>query len=118
MSGAAELNERELALYVRRVADRWPIARAVFGGPRVDRSAEAGVAGEPYVVVLVSELFDGVPWLERVRQAGALWDAREMGGAADVHCYTRLEFERKREQLPSVRDALSAGVEIAPDAGA
>ena len=38
--------------------------------------------------MLVSEYFGGVPWLERVYQAGALWDAAEMGAEADVHCYT------------------------------
>ena len=44
--------------------------------------------GPEYVVVLVSEHFDGVPWLERVYQCGTLWDADEMGAPADVHCYT------------------------------
>ena len=38
--------------------------------------------------MLVSEQFDGVPWLERVHQCGSLWDASEMGDRADVHCYT------------------------------
>ena len=49
--------------------------------------------------MLVSEFFDGVPWLERVYQAGALWDAAEMGAEADVHCYTPAELGRKREAL-------------------
>ena len=44
-----------------------------------------------------------MPWLERVYQAGSLWDAYEMGARADVHCYTPAEFERKRESLPAVR---------------
>ena len=47
--------------------------------------------------MFVSEHFDGVPWLERVYQAGSLWDAYEMGAPVDVHCYTPAEFERKRE---------------------
>ena len=51
------------------------------------------------MVVLVSEHFDGVPWLERVYVAGTLWDAYEMGAPADIHAYTPAEFERKREQL-------------------
>jgi len=49
--------------------------------------------------VLVSEHFDGIPWLERVYRAGSLWDALEMGARAEVHCYTPAEFERKAEQL-------------------
>ena len=63
-------------------------------------------------MVLVSDGFDGVPWLERVYQAGSLWDAAEMGAPADVHCYTPAEFERKREALPVVRWAAERGLDL------
>ena len=53
------------------------------------------------MIVLVSEAFDGVPWLERVYQAGSLWDAGEMGAPADVHCYTPAELERRAATLPA-----------------
>ena len=56
--------------------------------------------------------FDGVPWLERVYQAGALWDRSEMGAPADVHCYTPPEFERKLEQLPRVRESAERGIDL------
>ena len=85
------LNRRELERYVLRVADRWPIELALVGGARVDDMRGRGAQrerGPEYVVVLVSEYFDGVPWLERVYQAGRLWDALEMGATVDVHCYT------------------------------
>lgn len=95
-----EQQRDELRRYARRVADRWPLERAV-----VHR------AGDSYLVVLVSPAFDGVPWLERVRQATSLWDAREMGAAADVHCYTPVELERKVAQLPAVRAAIEEGVD-------
>ena len=65
--------------------------------------------------MLVSEHFDGVPWLERVYQCGSLWDAYEMGAPADVHCYTPAEFERKREQLAVVREAAEHGLELLPE---
>ena len=79
--------------------------RLIVGGARVDDAR--GVLpqrerGAEFVVVLVSDGFDGVPWLERVYQAASLWDAAEMGAQADVHCYTPAEFERKREALPVV----------------
>jgi len=112
-----ELNRRELERYVQRVTDRWPAQRALLGGARV-----ADLRGAPpqrergpeYVVVFVSEHFDGVPWLERVYQTGSLWDAYEMGAPADVHCYTPAEFERKRESLPVVREAAEHGLELLP----
>ena len=112
---SAELNHRELERYVRRIADRWPIQRALLGGARVADLRGAGLQrerGPEYVIVLVSEFFDGVPWLERVYVAGTLWDAYEMGAPADIHCYTPAEFERKRETLPVVRWAVEHGVEL------
>ena len=104
--------------YVRRVADRWPLERALLGGARVADLRGAGPQrerGPEYVIVLVSEHFDGVPWLERVYVAGTLWDAYEMGAPADVHCYTPAEFARKRETLPAVRDAAEQGLELLPE---
>jgi hypothetical protein len=110
-----DLNMRELRRYVERVGDRWPIQRAIVGGARVDDVHGAPPQrerGPEWVVLLISDYFDGVPWLERVYQAGSLWDRSEMGGAADVHCYTPAEFERKREALRAVRDAAERGIGV------
>jgi hypothetical protein len=112
---AEALNESELVAYVRRVGDRWPLQRAIAAGARVDDARGAGEQrerGPEWVMLLISEYFDGVPWLERVHQAGSLWDAAEMGGAADVHCYTPPEFERKRDSLPRVARAAERGIEV------
>src|SRR5919202_784888 len=118
MPGRVSLNHRELERYVRRVADRWPVQRALLGGARVADARGAGTQrerGPEYVIVLVSEFFDGVPWLERVYVAGTLWDAYEMGAPADVHCYTPAEFSRKRDTLPAVRSAAEEGLELLPE---
>jgi uncharacterized protein len=109
------LNDRELDRYVQRVGDRWPLQRAHVGGARVEDLQGAGPQrerGPEFVVVLVSDFFDGVPWLERVYQAGALWDSAEMGADADVHCYTPAELERKRETLRAVREAVDHGIPL------
>jgi len=63
-------------------------------------------------VILVSEGFAGVPWLERVYQAGSLWDAAEMGDLADVHCYTPREFERKLATLPVAGRVATDGLDL------
>jgi uncharacterized protein len=115
---SAELNRRELERYLERVMDRWPVQRALLGGARVEDSQGAPAQrerGSEYVLVLVSEHFDGIPWLERVYQAGSLWDGLEMGAPADVHCYTPPEFERKREQLKVVRETADHGLELLPE---
>jgi hypothetical protein len=109
------LNDQELRQYLRRVGDRWPLDRALLGGARVADLHGAGAQrerGAEYVVILVSEAFDGVPWLERVYQAGSLWDASEMGAVADVHCYTHSEFERRAESQRTVARAVAEGVDL------
>ncbi|MGZ6697248.1 MAG: hypothetical protein ACXVFL_16595 [Solirubrobacteraceae bacterium] len=115
MTVAEALNRRELDRYLQRVGDRWPLAVARLGGARAEDALGAGPQrerGPEYVVVLVSEQFDGVPWLERVHQCGSLWDAGEMGARADVHCYTPPEYERKRASLPVVTRADERGIDL------
>lgn len=115
---SSPLNLSELQRYLSRVSDRWPIQVALLGGARVDDLRGAPPQrerGPEYVLVLVSEAFSGMPWLERVYQASALWDALEMGSAATVHCYTPGEFERKRETMPTVRAVVQRGMLLYED---
>lgn len=112
---AGGVNHVELRRFVDRLGDRWPLERALLAGARVadERGApEQRERGPEFIVVLVSPAYDGMPWLERVYQAGALWDALEMGAGADVHCYTPPEFERKRTTLPAVRLASEEGLDL------
>jgi hypothetical protein len=109
------LNRRELQNYLTRISDRWQIERAFLGGARVadvQGALPQRERGPEFIVVLVSSAYDGIPWLERVYQAGSLWDALEMGEQAEVHCYTPAEFERKRATLRSVRQAAEYGLDL------
>jgi uncharacterized protein len=112
------VNRRELRRYLDRVSDRWRIDGAWLGGARI--ADERGALpqrerGPEFVVVLVSPAYDGMPWLERVYQAGSLWDGLEMGAPAAVHCYTPAEFSRKRESLRLVREAVEQGLDLIAD---
>jgi hypothetical protein len=110
-----DLNHRELERYLGRIGNRWRLDRALLGGARVADTRGAAPQrerGPEYVVVLVSDAFDGVPWLERVYQAANLWDAGEMGAPADVHCYTPPELERKIERMRRVRDTVTDGIDL------
>jgi hypothetical protein len=114
--GLSELDREELDRYARRVGERFPLHRAFLGGARVDDAHGLGTQrerGPEYVLVLVSEHFDGVPWLERVHQAASLWDAYAMGDRAEVHCYTPAEYARKVRALPVVRRTARFGVQLA-----
>jgi len=113
------LNLRELQRYLGRIGDRWPLQMVLLSGARV-ADMRAGIVrredrGPEFVVVLVSEGFDGMPWLERTHQAGALWDALEMGAGADIHCYTPAEYLRRRQTTPAVRAAAERGVLLYAD---
>lgn len=109
------LNRAELRRYLDRIGDRWRLHGAYLGGSAMSGGPVEQPLAErdlEYTVVLVSDAFDEIPWLERVYVATSLWDALEMGAPADVHCYTRAEFERKRDSMPAVRDAVQRGVDL------
>jgi hypothetical protein len=135
------LNLRELQRYLNRIGDRWPLQLVMLGGARVadlhtdvhagapaipgDDGAQAAPPpgpdgaeaerGAEYVVVLVSDGFDGMPWLERTYQAAALWDALEMGNTADIHCYTPAEYLRRRASTPAVQAVAERGLLLFAD---
>ncbi len=115
MQATVALNRGELRRYIARVQDRWRLEAAFLGGAVL--ADERGAPpqrerGPEYVVVLVSDAYDQVPWLERVYTAGSLWDALEMGEPAEVHCYTRAEFSRKSVSMPAVREAVWQGLDL------
>lgn len=86
---------------------------AAEAGSSPQRKPSADIETAPaFVVVLVSAAYDGMPWLERIHQAGSLWDALEMGARAELHCYTPREFARKRASLPAVREAAERGLDL------
>jgi hypothetical protein len=112
------LNRPELQRYLARVTDRWVIEAAYVGGARVadERGAPAQrERGPEFVIVLVSEAFDQIPWLERAYIAGSLWDGLEMGAGAVLHCYTRAEFNRKCQSMAIVHDAVWRGIDLLTD---
>lgn len=112
---AAALDEQDLARYANAVGDRWPLELALVGGARVDDAR--GVVpqrerGPEYVVVLVSEAFEALPWLERVHQASSAWDPGAMGAPAEFHCYTRAEYDRRLASVAILRWVSERGVPI------
>jgi hypothetical protein len=103
MSGMDEAQVHELRSYLRRVGERWPLEAAYHRRRNPD---------EEHLVVLVSEAFGGMPWLERTTTARNLWDAGTMRGGVDVHCYTPAEIERKRQTVRPLAAAIEKGSEL------
>ena len=103
MRGMEDEQARELRAYLRRVGERWPLEAAYHRRRDPD---------EEHLVVLVSQAFDGMPWLERTTTARNLWDAGTMKGGVDVHCYTPAEIERKRATVRPISAAIEKGSEL------
>jgi hypothetical protein len=98
-----DAQERELGGYLRRVGNRWPLEAAYHRRRNTS---------EEHLVVLVSDAFDGMPWLERTTTARNLWDSGAMHGGVDVHCYTPAEIERKRGTVRPLAAAIEKGSEL------
>ena len=103
MRGVEEAQAQELRSYLRRVGERWPLEAAYHRRRDPD---------EEHLVVLVSQAFDGMPWLERTTTARNLWDAGTMKGSVDIHCYTPAEMERKRATVRPISAAIEKGSEL------
>ncbi len=115
MQATISLNRTELRHYIERVNDRWRLDGAYLGGSALTGDSPSEMfhdAGAGFTIILVSDAFDEIPWLERVYVTTSLWDALEMGAPADVRCYTRVEFERVRDSAPAVRDATWHGLDL------
>jgi uncharacterized protein len=109
MQAVIELNDDELRRYLERISDRWRLDGAYVSARASD--AKQKLTGEPipgFTVILISDAFDEIPWLERVYVATSLWDASEMGAKANVLCYTQSEFERRDDGSPAARWAQRA----------
>lgn len=116
------VSRSELDRYIQRVRDRWLLEAAYVAPFSVSGETGPGAAGTllnlppdelpRLVVVLVSESFDLIPWLERVHVAAALWDADATGVRPEIRCYTAAEVARKQVSLPLVRAAVEGGVNL------
>jgi uncharacterized protein len=123
MEATVALNRAALRQYIDRIGDRWRLDGAYIGGTALNgdhtrQPASNGLGRAPedrpleFTVVLISSAFEEIPWLERIYTAGSLWDALEMGAAAELHCYTPAEFERKRESSATLRDTIWHGLDL------
>jgi len=62
-------------------------------------------------VLIVSEAFRDIPWLERPVRVVEDCDIRF---GVELLCYTPDEFERKRQELGIVQAALAEGIDLIP----
>lgn len=87
---------------VERVA---PQQVLLFGS----RAAGTHLHSSDIDLLIVSDEFDGMPWLDRLHLVLSLWDGDL---AVEPLCYTVAEFERRSKQVSIVREAARTGIPI------
>jgi len=60
-------------------------------------------------MIIVSERFEGVNWLKRIRDVSVYWEGLV---PLEPICYTPAEFEEKKKMIGIVREAVREGVEL------
>ena len=78
-------------------------SKVILFGSRAKGDA---LAGSDYDIIVVSEKYRGVPFTDRMTELYRQWS---LATDVDFLCYTPEEFEKKREQIGIVSDALRHG---------
>jgi hypothetical protein len=96
----------EIDGFLRRVGEKFnPELMVLFGS----RARGEELKQSDYDIVVVSKEFEGVHFLDRIYQLLELWD---YDWDVDLLPYTPEEFEKKKEEIGIVREAVREGVEI------
>jgi len=60
-------------------------------------------------IIIVSKKFEGINWLERIRNVSADWEGLVL---LEPLCYTPEEFEEKKKEIGIVNQAIKEGIEL------
>lgn len=96
----------EVRRFLERVSEVYRLRKAILFGSRArgDHLEDSDID-----LILVSEDFEGIPFVERISRMYRFWDDEL---ALEVLCYTPEEFEEKRKRIGLVQDAVREGVEV------
>ncbi len=104
--GHLGVDRPRLERFLERVAQRFPLERALLFGSRA-RGDE--LAESDYDLVLVSFAFQGMSWRDRVQAVLDLWD---LDVDLQPLCYTPDELARKSQEICTAAEAVREGVEV------
>ncbi|MEM2977851.1 MAG: nucleotidyltransferase domain-containing protein [Candidatus Hadarchaeales archaeon] len=93
----------ELRGFLERVREKFGPSQVILFGSRA-RGEE--LKHSDYDLIVVSQGFEGLPFLQRLTMLYELWD---LDRDADLLAYTPAEFEEKRKELGVVRKAAVEG---------
>lgn len=96
----------EIEGFLKKVRERFEPQKIVLFGSR-GRGDE--LKQSDYDIIVVSQKFEGVPFLKRLEMLFELWD---YDFNLDILAYTPDEFEAKSQELGIVAQAVREGMEI------
>lgn len=99
-------NTEEISEFIERVKKKFEPKSIILFGSRA-RGEE--LKGSDYDLIVISERFQGVPFLERLSMLYEVWD---LDRDADILAYTPKEFEEKRKEIGIVKKATEEGLTI------
>lgn len=107
---ALAITDTELRRYIganlERIIKRFSPTHLIAFGSRVNGTARQD---SDIDLIVVSDAFEGIPFLERTRRFNEQIPSHLR---VDAWCYTAMEFERLRRQIGIVADACREGVWI------
>jgi len=96
----------EIADFLKLVEQRFrPKLVILFGS----RARGDYLKHSDYDIIIVSDSFEGIHFLDRLTMLFELWD---YDYDLDILAYTPKEFEEKRREIGVVHDAMKEGIEI------
>ncbi|MEM2865871.1 MAG: nucleotidyltransferase domain-containing protein [Candidatus Hadarchaeales archaeon] len=100
-----EENE-EVRRFVKKLREKIRVEKVILFGSRArgDHLEDSDVD-----LIVVSRDFEGLPFFERMDKLILLWESPL---DLELLCYTPEEFERKRKEIGTVRQAVKEGVEV------
>jgi hypothetical protein len=101
----------QFRIFLRRLDRQYRPAQVLLFGSRARGQARLD---SDIDLLIVSDAFEGVPWIERVVRVCRLGDGDI---ALEPFCYTTREFAVRSKQITIVREAARTGVPIAISGG-
>ena len=98
----------EVKRFPERLRQDWPLEQAILFG---SRAREDHLRYSDVDLLLVSDAFEGIPFPDRPSKLYQHWKG---GLPLEILCYTPAEFDKKRQMIGLVRDAVEEGISFLP----
>lgn len=96
----------EIKVFLEKVKEKFEPKNLILFG---SRAGEYYLKHSDYDIIVVSDMFEGIHFLDRLEMLFELWD---YDFDLDILAYTLREFEEKRKEIGIVSEAVRKGIEL------